>query len=1017
MKSLYKFSCLFYFAFVLINGCSTKIIQKEESGKNQNITVPHNNIPVEKIAEKKQPKLTFLGEKYIESFKIDSTNKNIEINYNRALSFLPMRDSLVKEIYSEVKSFYGDKYKDYHFSIRTMGIPVEDLIPNYFRENRSDYDTGRLPKHEERPVPLTQDISKQFTPSNGLFNRNIVVWQSHGWYYNNEEDRWEWQRPRIFQTVEDKLPLSFVVPYLLPMLENAGAIVFDPRERDFQKYSVVIDNDSPKDIKSKYYIEKDKDRKYRWLKGSSAGFAEGKPPYKSGYNPFEKGTYKYTYANSKATDSISWIPRIPEEGNYSVYISYHASSKNITDARYTVYHSGIKTEFKVNQQIGGGTWVYLGNFKFSKGYNPKTDKVVLNNKSDSQLSQAGKTQNLITADAVRFGGGMGVIERGGQASGRPKIFEAARYYMQYAGMPDSLVYDLNNNKNDYNDDYQGRPEYVNYLNGSPAGPNRDRNAKGLGIPIDLSLAFHTDAGITHNDTVVGTLSIYSLQDAKHKKVFPDGMSRLANRDLADIMQTQIVNDIRANYDQSWTRRHLENGNYSESRNPNVPSLLVELLSHQNFTDMKFAEDPQFRFDVARAMYKGMLRFIATQNNNKYVVEPLPVDHFMTSMDNSGNVRLNWHPVEDPLEPTAKPERYIVYTRINGGSFDNGKIFDKPFAEIKNIKPGNIYSYKVTAINSGGESFPSEILSVCRMNNDKKPVIIINGFYRVAGPAYIESPKFTGFLNENDPGIPDKYDLSFTGKEYDFDSTHQWITNDNPGWGASHADYESQVIAGNNFDYPYVHGLSIMKSGYSFVSASAQAVEDKSIDLSKYNFVDLIMGEQKSTHWETAKDDSLKGLRFKTFPLELQSAIEKYCQSGGNLFVSGAYIGSDLFNLEKVDSTDINFGRNTLHFSFGSDHACSSGNVFSANELFMPKFKSFTFNTHLNDKNYAVISPDELVHVKGSETILRYSDNQFSAGTAYKGKYGVIAFGFPFETIIDQAKRDEVMKDVLHYFGL
>ncbi len=178
-----------------------------------------------------------------------------------------------------------------------------------------------------------------------------------------------------------------------------------------------------------------------------------------------------------------------------------------------------------------------------------------------------------------------------------------------------------------------------------------------------------------------------------------------------------------------------------------------------------------------------------------------------------------------------------------------------------------------------------------------------------------------------------------------------------------------------------------------------------------------MGEQKSTHWQTAKDDSLKGLRFKTFPHGLQDAIEKYCESGGNLFVTGSYIGSDLFNLEKIDSTDINFGRKTLHFSFGSDHASSSGNVFSANQLFMPKFKSFIFNTHLNDKNYAVTSPDELDHVKDSETIVRYSDNQFSAGTAYKGKYGVIAFGFPFETISNQADRDEVMKDVLHYFGL
>ncbi len=61
-------------------------------------------------------------------------------------------------------------------------------------------------------------------------------------------------------------------------------------------------------------------------------------------------------------------------------------------------------------------------------------------------------------------------------------------------MPDTLVYNLNDNKNDYNDDYQSRAEYGNYLMGAPFGPNKNRDEKGLGIPIDLSLAFHTDAG-------------------------------------------------------------------------------------------------------------------------------------------------------------------------------------------------------------------------------------------------------------------------------------------------------------------------------------------------------------------------------------------------------------------------------------------------------------------------------------------------------------------------------------------
>ena len=43
--------------------------------------------------------------------------------------------------------------------------------------------------------------------------------------------------------MEDIGPLAFTVPYLVPMLENAGANVFLARERDFQTNEVIVDND------------------------------------------------------------------------------------------------------------------------------------------------------------------------------------------------------------------------------------------------------------------------------------------------------------------------------------------------------------------------------------------------------------------------------------------------------------------------------------------------------------------------------------------------------------------------------------------------------------------------------------------------------------------------------------------------------------------------------------------------------------------------------------------------------
>ena len=1011
MKYFLTFLTSLIFSMLIFTGCTSKPVIKEVTPVKSKIIVPDKAHELETAAkEKKLPFQTPAGTK-IESIKIDTASKAVQIDFNENFSNMPFREDNVSGIYDAVKSFFGTDYSAYKYTIRTMNIPIEELIPNYYRKNPSQYDYSRLPKKiAKRPAPLVTDISKKFIPTNGLEDRNIVVWPSHGWYYNNKIDRWEWQRPRLFQTVEDKLPLSFTVPFLYPMLEKAGAIVFDPRERDPQKYSVVVDNDSPKDVKDKSYVEKSKDKKHQWKKGNGNGFEVGTLPYPSDFNPFTTGTYKIVPSNNSVTAAVSWIPDIPETGYYSVYVSYSASDTNVSDARYTVYHDGVQTEFKVNQQIGGNTWVYLGEFKFAKGYHPQTDKVELQNLSN----ESGK---YISADAVRFGGGRGVIERGGRSSGRLKIYEGSRYYLQYAGMPDTLVYDLNKGKDDYRDDYQSRPEYVNYLYGKPFGPNRDRDAKGLGIPIDLSMAFHTDAGVTHNDTTVGTFVTYSIKDAHFKTVFPDSMSRLANRDLADIVQTQIVNDIRSDYDPAWNRRALEDAGYSEARNPNVPSLLVELLSHQNYLDMKFAQDPQFRFDVARAMYKGMLRFLSIQDNFKYIVEPLPVKNFMTEMNAKGDVNLKWQPVEDPLEPTAKADGYIVYTRIGNGDFDNGTIVNHPYAEFSNLKTGEIYSYKVTAINKGGEGFPSEILSVSRMGNDKQPVLIVNGFERVSAPATVESPNYVGFNNGEDRGVPYKYDLSYTGSQYNYDSTSEWKTNDNPGWGASYANYEDKVIAGNTFDYPFIHGESMKENGYPFVSASVKSVIDGEVDLSKYKMVDLILGEQKKTHQVRAEEDSLKGIEYKTLPEKLQGAIRKYCEGGGNIFISGSYVGSDLFKVEPVDTGDIRFAKEVLKYTLDTDHGSKEGSLYSSDGEFMPKFTGFSYNTELNDKMYAVENADAIEGVNGSKVILRYKEDEFPAATGYKGKYGVIVFGFPFETINGEKTRAEIMDSVLKYFGL
>jgi hypothetical protein len=938
----------------------------------------------------------------IDSIAVNDTSQTLIVSLSPEFSYMPFRQENVGQVYAGMRAFFGDRYKAYHYSIRSLRTPIEQLVPNFFRPDPAGYDKGRIPIHTAPRVdPVVSNTSRLSTPIRGLLNRNISLWHSHGWYYNATEARWEWQRPRLFQSVEDLGPMSFTLPYLIPMLENAGAHVFVPRERDIQPHEAIVDNDSL----SSSYVERHKDSSHAWM-SIAPGFRIART-ISGNVNPFQTGTARRVASDSHATAEVQWIPTIPETGDYAVYISFVMADSNVTDADYTVSHAGGSTTFRVNQQIGGGTWQYLGVFHFRAGVHPDSGKVVLTNRS-------GQTDRYVTADAVRFGGGMGVIERGGAPSGRPKFTEGARYYLQYAGMPDTLVYSLNNNTNDYKDDYQSRPEYGNYLYGAPFGPNKNRLVPGLGVPMDLSLAFHTDAGITTNDTTVGTLSIYSIEAFDSSLTFPDGVSRLANRDIADLMQTQIVNDLRVLHDPAWRRRELKNADYSESVRPNFPGVLLELLSHQNFLDMKFMQDPQFRFDASRAIYKSMLRFLSIPENPNYVVQPLPVSHFAAELTPIGDVLLRWQPVADPLEPTALPDNYIVYTRLGDGGFDNGRLVNATACTLRDIPIGVPVSLKVTGVNAGGESFPSEVLSVYRAHLGAPNAVVVNGFHRVAAPAIVEAEGYSGFANMQDAGVPDHIDYNFTGQQYDMDPKSPFRSNDSPGHGASMADDETHIVAGNTLDYTSLHGASLYAAGFAVSSCSAEAVQDSMINLQSYALMDVLLGEQKSTPRVRPGLDSLRGIRYAAFPQRFRDAIQRYVDVRGRLFVSGSYVGTDLYSTFPRDSSGMRFARDVLKYTWVTGHASRTGGVVPAAARFMDPKVPVNFSVDLNPRIYPVESPDALAPVKGGSMLLRYSENLFGAAVGYRGMANVVVMGFPFETITTKASRDAVMKGVVNF---
>ncbi|MDD3320069.1 MAG: xanthan lyase [Paludibacter sp.] len=968
---------------------------------------------------------SFVGKIAVSSFNINSKSGRIQVVASDRLSYVPFRPENVQRIYNAIQKIVSSKYSNYKISCETDSKNIEDLIPNIYRTDKKD--EQRKFKVSLSSPPLVTNTSRNFDITNGLLTKHIAVWPSHGWHYDQKLSRWEWQRARVEQTVEDLYTYSYVIPYLVPMLEKAGANVFIPRERDTQVNEIIVDNDT-KQGNSRYREHNDRNP---WEAGDFNGFGNTKKFYIQGENPFTFGTYRKNQSISDAdeTSTVEWTPDIPETGRYAVYISYKSFLNSITDARYTVFHQGIKTEFSVNQTMNGGTWLYLGHFYFEEGRS-NLNKITLSNFSSED-------DKIVTADAVKIGGGMGNIARctydtgltakqksstnstdeqppclfDPKISNYPRFTEGARYWLQWAGMPDS-IYSKNKGMNDYTDDFQSRGLWVNYLvGGSSVAPG----LKGLGVPLDLALAFHTDAGTTKNDSIIGTLGIFSIPNSYKRTSYINGVSRWAARDLTDIVQTQIVNDIKTQFAPEWTRRNMWDKSYSESRVPEIPTMLLELLSHQNFADMRYGLDPRFRFTVSRAIYKGILKYLSTTNGTDYAVQPLPVKQFSCRFSEKNKVELHWLSTIDSLEPTATAEKYVVYTKIDDGDFNNGIIVGSNRYSM-NISVGKMYSFKITAINKGGESFDSEILSAYRSSNEKAEILIVNGFDRVSAPANFSTDStYAGFLNDVDPGVPYLSDISFTGKQHDFKRDKPWVDDDAPGFGACYANYETEEIAGNTFDYPSLHGKAIKSLGFSFVSCSLQAVCNGDIDMNQYKIVDLILGKQKQTFIGNAK----KAPEFKTFPLALQQTIKSYCNSGGNLMLSGSFISSDAVMGKTSTAADKKFIENVLKYKYRSDKASVGGEVRIISSPFKIFRKSdFSFYTEPNFRSYYVESPDAIEpNDADCYTIIRYAENNLSAGVAYSGNYKICALGFPFETIQSEKERLKLMDDILLFFTI
>lgn len=923
------------------------------------------------VLQNRAKKVIFPSQPYLVSYNLDDRRRTLNVQLSPSFAAQDFTASSVRFYYKRLAKALPRPYNKYKLTIMAGGLPIEQLVAGSKCEKGMPNAWG---KTEYEGAPWVMNDSRPYFVSHGLFDRHLSLWASHGRYYDGKKDRWKWQRPNLFGTTEDLFTQTIVIPYLIPMLENAGAVVFTPRERDWQKNEVIVDNGG------RGYVEDN--GKETWKTAQEKGFAYHAGTYRDGENPFTQGTARAVKATKKA--DVSWAsyqPNIPQGGKYAVYVSYQSLKNSVSDAQYIVMHKGQRTVFKVNQQMGGGTWVYLGTFDFDRGNNEFNRVVVTNSSSES---------GVVTTDAVRFGGGMGNIERGGSCSGMPRCLEGARYSAQWAGAPYS-VYSSKNGSDDYGDDINVRSNMTNWLAG---GSTYVPTLEGKKVPIELSLAVHSDAGYTTvNDSIIGSLAICttSFNDGR----LNSGVSRMVSHDFADSLLTGLQRDISGKY-RKWTRRYLWDRNYSETRKPEVPSAIIETMSHQNFADMRRGLDPNFRFTLARSLYKTILRFVNGNHSVPSVVQPLPVSNFRIERNSSGGLRLSWIAEKDEQEPTAVPTSYIVYTSEDGMGFDNGTVVYTSSFDFE-AKKGVNYCFKVTALNRGGESFPSETLAAYLSKSaHAKDILVVDGFSRLSGPAVVDDYSRQGFDLDSDIGVSYGLTAGWNGRQQCFDKSRAGSEGEG-SLGYCGDELAGRFIMGNNRDGSVCHVKDIAMSGaYNVVGCSLEALDNNLVKLDHYSLVDIAFGLQRN--------DGHSLVVYKTFSETLQSKLRGYAKSGGRILVSGAYVGSDM-----TQPHERSFMSDVLKTTFTGTDTNAGNNMVDGLGL------SFDIIRQINDRHFAATSVDRIAACDGrSFAAMRYQDGS-TAGVAYDGTdYKSFVMGYPYECINNVRTRQQVMKGLLGF---
>jgi N-acetylmuramoyl-L-alanine amidase len=533
-----------------------------------------------------------------------------------------------------------------------------------------------------------------------LSGKTVYLSPGHGFYRSQPLARWATQRGNTNDIVEDLVSAETLNQYLIPMLMGAGARVVPLREPDLNARMVIVNNGD-----SSYAEIGSADL---FSTARARGWGPPPSPMANNVQPFTLGGTRLMTATPSVTATASWVPRIPADGGYYVYVSYAAGASRVPDAHYVVRHAGGESHFRVDQRRHGGTWVMLGRFYFKAGQDAAKGAVLALNDSTAT--------GTVSLDAVRIGGGTGLIgdERMGPLP-RPRYEECARYHTQFNGAPPSVFAPsgINALSNERNDDVTARSRFAawDHEEGEDA----------------VYVAWHTNASGVGN--IVGTEAyVYGPNPVDGSLNF----TGVAGSDvLATALRAELDRDFKAAVSATWRTRNLRSANFGElnpAHNPETPAVLLEIAYHDAAADAAHLKEPGFRHVAARAIAQGLIKYFSTKDG-KPVHLPPEAPSSVLARNVAGGVEVRWSPPATDAQDLGghAATAYRVYQSQDGLGWDEGTQTAATSLTV-NLPAGTTRYFRVAALNPGGESFPSD--TVGARVGTAPPVLIVNAFDRL-----------------------------------------------------------------------------------------------------------------------------------------------------------------------------------------------------------------------------------------------------------------------------------------------